>query len=1101
MRRFLSLFTMLMLCGVLAFAQSRVVTGKVTDADGNPVAFASVKIKGSASGAIADANGAYSLKVNPNTILVITAQGLKETEVPVGTQNVLSTVMEKAGTTEIKEVVVTTAFQTKRSLRSQSSNVQNVSSDQLNTVRASNVNNAIAGKVAGAQVRSQSAGALGRETTVRLRGENGLGVGNGPIYVVDGTIMPSTPNGTNGSGGGGGGDINPDDVDNITVLQGPASAALFGPDGANGAIVITTKRARKNSASVEINSGITFDEAYKTPNYQNTYAGGSNSDMIQFHWVAGMPDGWKALDGKYYHNYDDDASWGPRMNGQEYIPAYAWFPGHERSFKTAQLLPQPTNIKDFYNIGVTRTNNVNFSKATDVMNLRVSYTNLDIKGIIPNSYLRRNTFNTNLSIEVTPRLTVAASINYVNQKRNSESDDGYSNMSSGSFNQWFHRELDMDYMRQLRNVKSPEGVYATWNPSNPDSYDPLHPESFYKANYWYNPYTYFDLVKNYDSRDRLFGDISATYKINNDLKAKVTYRRQQLTTSQQNTYPLELEKSGVQAGFNPYAETSAESGQAAYQTGQSFNIRQNYEGLLSYSKKIKSFAVNVNAGIDILKQSSRVFNANTSGGLSIPGVYSLANSVKELRNNGSKQLETITEFRRRSLFVSGDIGFRNFAFVEGSYRRDYASGEPASNPYIDTKSIGASIVFSDFIKNKNILSYGKIRASWGQILNTLNAYDLGTYYVVSGTVGANPTMSEPNTIVDPKLHGAVNDEKEIGIELRFAKNRFGITATYWDRTNKDFPVTITTSGTSGYTGIRTNAGEVAKTGVDLQAFLKVLNWKNLTWDLNATWGRLIKNKVVSIAADGSITRLISGGGTFSPNTGTSTRAAWVVSEIGQQWGQLHGTGIKRNAAGIPVLNADGTYQAQQDVNYGSILPDYTGGVQSSMTVFKNFVFNVNVDYSWGGKFFSLSDYWGSFSGLTAKTAVLNDKGNSIRDLVADGGGVHVVGVDASDKPYDVYVDAKRYFSQFSSSNISETNVYDLTYVKLRELSLGYKVPMERLGIGKYIKSATVSIIARNPWLIYAKTKDFDPSEISNTSGEDGQYPGTRSLGFNIKLGF
>ncbi len=1087
MRRFLSLFTMLMLCGVLAFAQSRVVTGKVTDKDGNPVSFASVKVKGTPTGVSADANGAYSLKVNPNSTLVISGAGFKETEVPVGTQSTLSTVMEKGGI-DIKEVVVTSAFQTKRTLRSQSSNVQNVSDEQLNTVRATNVNNAIAGKVAGAQVRSQSAAALGRETTVRLRGENGLFGGSGPIYVVDGTILPSS------------GDVNTDDVDNITVLQGPASAALFGPDGANGAIVITTKRAKKNSSSVEINSGVTFDEAYLTPSFQNSYGGGSNSDMIKFTYVAGMPEGWKALDGKYYHNYDDDASWGPRLNGQEYIPAYAFFPGHERSFKTASLTPQPNNIKDFYEIGVTKTNNVNFSKATDNMNVRISYTNLDVKGLLANSYLKRNSLNANITLEITPRLTIGTSINYINQKRNSENDDGYSNMSSGSFNQWFHRELDMDIMKELRGLKTPEGVYATWNISNPDTYNPSDPSGFYKANYWYNPYTYLDLVKNNDTRDRLYGDISATYKLTSSLKVKGTYRRQQLTANQFNIYPVELEKGGVQAGFNPYAETSAESGQAAYQTGQSFSVRQNYEGLVSYNKKIKSFVVNLNGGFDILKQSARSFNANTSGGLSIPGVYSLANSVKELRNSGSKQLETISEFKRRALFFTGDIGFRNFAFVEGSYRRDYASGEPAGK-FIETKSVGASFVFSDFIKNKNILSYGKIRGSWGQILNTLNAYDLGTYYVVTGGVGTNPTSTEPNVGVDPTLHGAVNDEKELGIELRFAKNRFGISATYWDRTNKDFPVNAPVAPTSGITNLRTNAGEIAKTGVDLQVFMKVLNFKNLGWDLTGTWGRLIKNEVVSLSKDGSVTRLITGGGAFSPNTGTSTRAAWTVSEVGLPWGQLHGTGIKRNAAGIPILNADGSFQSQQDVNYGSVLPDYQGGVQSSMTIFKNFVFNVNVDYSYGGKFFSLSDYWGSFSGLTAKTAVLNDKGNSIRDLVSDGGGVHVIGVDASDKPYDVYVDAKRYFSQFSSSNISEPFVYDLTFVKMRELSLGYKLPMERLGIGKYLKTATVSVIARNPWVIYRKTKDFDPSEISNIAGEDGQFPGTRSLGFNIKLGF
>jgi hypothetical protein len=232
MRRFLSLFTMLMLCGVLAFAQSRVVTGKVTDVDGNPVSFASVKVKGTPTGVSADANGNYSLRVNPNDVLVISGASFKTTEVPVGTQNVLNTVLEVGGTTELKEVVVTGAFGIKRTGRSTASNVQNLTGDQVNTIRQTNVNNALAGKVAGAQVRSQSVAKLGAETTVRLRGENGFGLGAGALYVVDGTIMPS------------GADINPDDVEDYSVLQGPAAAALFGADGKDGAIVITLKRAK-----------------------------------------------------------------------------------------------------------------------------------------------------------------------------------------------------------------------------------------------------------------------------------------------------------------------------------------------------------------------------------------------------------------------------------------------------------------------------------------------------------------------------------------------------------------------------------------------------------------------------------------------------------------------------------------------------------------------------------------------------------------------------------------------------------------------------------------------------------------------------------------
>ena len=238
MRRFLSLFTMLMLCGVLAFAQSRVVTGKVTDIDGNPISFASVKVKGTSTGVSADANGAYSIKVNPNAILEISGASFKTIEVPVGTQNVLNTVLEKGAGTDIKEVVVTSAFGIRRTGRSTSANVQNLTGDQVNTIRQTNVTNALAGKVAGAQVRSQSVAKLGAESVVRLRGENGLGVGGGALYVVDGTIMPS------------GADINPDDIEDYSILQGPAAAALFGPDGSNGAIVMTLKKAKKGAKGI-----------------------------------------------------------------------------------------------------------------------------------------------------------------------------------------------------------------------------------------------------------------------------------------------------------------------------------------------------------------------------------------------------------------------------------------------------------------------------------------------------------------------------------------------------------------------------------------------------------------------------------------------------------------------------------------------------------------------------------------------------------------------------------------------------------------------------------------------------------------------------------
>lgn len=1069
MRRILTLFTMFMLCGVLAFAQNRVVSGKVADENGNPVPFASIKVKGSKSGVSADANGQYTIRVKDGDILEISGTGFKAKDVNVGTQTYINTSMEKAAGS-LTEVVITSAFNTKRTARSTSANAQVVSAEQLNTIRTPNINNALAGKVAGAQVRSQSVGKLGVETAVRLRGENGLGAGGGALYVVDGTLMPSAN------------DINPDDVEDMTVLQGPAAAALFGPDGRNGAIVITTKKAKKGTKGIgiEINSATRFDRIYVTPSYQNSYAGGGVGDFLQYTWKPGQPNEWKALDGKFYHDYTDDASWGPRIAGQEYIPWYAWYPGSQYSYKTAKLTPQPNSNRDFYNTGVTLTNNVNLSKAGDGYNFRISYTNLDQKGIVPNEYLKRHTFNANFSVDLTNRFTFAANITALSQNRNAENNDGYSNQGTGSFGSWYHRNLDMNIVRELRGLKSPTGILASWNHGNPGSYDAANPIAFYGGNYWYNFYSYFDNVSNIDRRDRLFGNATLSYKVNNDLKVALTYRKQQLTTNAESITRTILEQSANQSGIR-----------AAYGTANTFSDRQNFEGLVSYSKKIKDFSVNANAGFDIFKTRARSVTANTNNGLVAPDLYSLANSKDAITTTNARN-----QSLRRTLFGRADFGFRNYLFVEGSYRRDYLSTQSAANPYIDTRSFGGSFVFSDLIKDKvPFLSFGKIRASWGEITEQLDIFQVNIppYTINPNPFNGSSLMTTPDRGVDPGLTGTINVEKEIGLDLRFLKNRIGLSATYYTRVNKDFPVNVAVSTTSGITSVSQNAGRIEKEGVELNLNLKPFIGKNFSWDFNATYARYLRNEVVSIAP--GITRLVVASGAFS-----GTSSPYTVNEVGQPWGMMFGGGIKR-MNGQPVLTSDGLFVREADTKFGSVLPDYTGGFQNTFTIMKNFTVNVNIDYQWGGKFFGLSDFWGTFSGLTARTAGLNDRGIPVRDDVANGGGVHAVGVDNTGKPVDYYVDAQTYFHQFRTNNIGEGSIYDLTFVKMRELSIGYKIPVQKLGIGKYINSAVFSVISSNPWLIYRKTKDYDPSEISNVQGEDGQFPGTRSFGFNLRVGF
>jgi hypothetical protein len=302
------------------------------------------------------------------------------------------------------------------------------------------------------------------------------------------------------------------------------------------------------------------------------------------------------------------------------------------------------------------------------------------------------------------------------------------------------------------------------------------------------------------------------------------------------------------------------------------------------------------------------------------------------------------------------------------------------------------------------------------------------------------------------------------------------------------------NGASGFTSKLVNAGKITRNGLELQLNAKPLMMKDFSWDINAAFSKILRNRVDELA-EGVDQINVSGGVNFSGIT-----TPFVVHQVGQQWGMLIGGGKTYTEDGQVVLDEQGHYVKSENVRFGSVLPEFTGGVQNSFS-YKGFVLNVNIDYQKGGKFFSLSDMWGSFSGLTARTAVLNDRGIPIRDEPSAGGGIHVVGVDANKNKVDMYVDAQDYFHSMVNNNVYDEFIYDLTFVKMREVSIGYRLPVEKWNLTKTIQNATFSLIARNPWLIYSKTRDFDPSEISSTYGENGQFPGTRSLGFNLKVGF
>ncbi|MBK6825700.1 MAG: TonB-dependent receptor [Chitinophagaceae bacterium] len=672
--------------------------------------------------------------------------------------------------------------------------------------------------------------------------------------------------------------------------------------------------------------------------------------------------------------------------------------------------------------------------------------------------------------------------NYSTQTLRGEFNDAYSNQTTGSFNQWFHRNLDMKILRELKDLRTPTGIWASWNHANPNSFDPANSRAFYAGNFWYNFYKWFDLVQPVSNTDRYFGDISFAYQPHKNWKFRGTYRKQQNLVWEEEKFYTDLVESGTQTTGN------CPECRGFYSTNNANTNRTNLEGQITFNKRYNKFGVNASLGTDIFRQVQKELRANTNNGLSVPNLFSIANSRDQ-----ATIVNTRRHLRYSALFFTGSFSYDNFLNLDVTYRQDWMSELPSDNPFITSKSAGLSFIFSQLLK-WTPLSFGKLRASIGEIPIGLGFAQFPGFAYAPGQFqwNGNLMMTTPDQLVDPRIRGSVTRQMEVGIDLEFLKRRVGVSFTYWNGDDRDFVTQLTVNGSSGYNSLLTNAGLIKKRGMNFKLMGRPVWNSNVKWEINTNLGLLSSNKVVDLGPDIQKTLGIQGNwGTVGP---------YMLHEVGKDWGQLFGNGMKR-IDGQPVLDAAGLYINDPAVSYGSVLPKYTFGAQTTIE-YKRFVLSANADGQVGGKFFSLSNMWGSFSGLTARTATINDKGNPIRDAVADGGGVHVFGVDNTGRPVDYYVEAQNYFHSIYDRRAMDHYVYDLTFVKLREVSLGFSLPVEKWSFTrKWASKAVLSLTARNPILIYAKTEDFDPSEISELSGEAGNLPGTRGFGMNLKLGF
>ncbi|UII32116.1 SusC/RagA family TonB-linked outer membrane protein [Fulvivirga ulvae] len=1059
MKRILLILTLIFVSGNMAFSQNIVVKGKVTsDSDASSLPGVSVLIKGTTSGTITDAGGNYSIEVPSDATLLFSFIGYETREVSVAGRSVVDIELT-SDITELSEVVVT-ALGVEREKASLAYAVQEVDGDNVTKTGEQNFMGALSGKVAGVQITNPSAASLGGTVNVRIRGANSISGNSQPLYVVDG-IPISNANFSNTYNGRDYGnlaqDINPNDIESISVLKGPAASALYGIRGKNGVILITTKKGTgRKGVGIEYNGQVAFDKVAILPEYQNKYAGGYSQELSQ-------------VDGQDVIDYNADESWGPEMDGRLVRHWDSWYPGTPEYGKTRPLVPNPDNVKNFFETGVTQSHNIAITGGNDKANFRLSYGFTDINGTVPFSEGKKNNASLNLNSQLTDRLSVEATVSYANNSYQGRPGFGYTGSFSGwtlinvgpNLNMWTQRQLDYD---RLRNYKAPDGSIKTWNITSTSNLAP---------NFWDNIYFMLENASPYDERDRVIGGATLNYKLNDVFSIKGVAKTDFYDQRINNRIPTEAKAQDF------YYESSRKG------------IENNYELLLNFNKSFDKISVSGFAGGNILKQRSLGIVGNTVGGLSAPNWYNLEASIDRPFVDNWEITKEI-----RSLYASASLGYNDLLYLDLTARNDWSSALPEDDNSYFYPSAGVSFVFSELIDSK-FLSFGKVRSSFAQVGNDLNAYEINQTFLPGGAYGSSTSFVVRNDFVDPAIKPSLTEAIEVGAELKFFNNRLGLDVNYYNQINEDDIVRINVSGTSGYERLTTNGGKIVSKGIELALYGTPIQSKDFTWDIAFN---LARNRSVVEDIYGDITAYAI----------LERRGASVVLEKGEEWGVIKGTSFKMFDGQRVVRPAGSWYHSGDEDNLeyltednqviGNVLPDFTGGAVNTFS-YKGFDLSLNFDFQKGGNFHSVTKMYGFGAGQLAETAVMNNNGVSVRDRISEGGGFEVSGVLEDGTPVSGYASG----AQHTWNMVGATGnwIYDASYIKLREVRLGYSLPAKVLE-GLPFTRINMALTVRNAWLIHSNIDGIDPSEITpDASGvsfhEGGGLPGFRTYGFNLRL--
>jgi TonB-linked SusC/RagA family outer membrane protein len=1073
------LMSVLMLVVPDTHAQDRTVTGKVTEEDGTAMPGVNVSLKGTSRGTSTNSEGTFSLSVPASAVLVFSFIGFESREVPVGNESVLNLTL-KTDVNQLEALVVT-ALGVTREKKALGYAIQEIKGEEVSTVKQQNFVNSLSGKIAGIQIRQNNT--FGGSTNVLIRGNNSLAGNNQPMFVVDGVpISNYQGNSTNQANGRSGydygnaaSDINAEDIASISILKSAAATALYGSRGSNGVVLITTKKGTKRKGlGVSVSSGVNIGAIDKSTfiKYQNEYGAGYSP--------------WYGPTNPYFEDADingdgimdlvnptrEDGSYGAKFDPN--LQVYQWesfVPESENFGKPMPWVAAKNGPSTFFEQQVTYNNSVDLSGGNELGTFRLGYTNFSDKGIMPNSSQKRNNLNFNGTLDLSNKLRASVAANYSKQATVGRFSTGYSDNLMSNFRQWWQTNVDVQRQKHFYNLT---GRNVTWNMNDPISGDtgPI---------YWDNPYWTRYQNYNSDDRGRLYGNTALNYQVTDwfSVLGRVSMDNFNEVREERRavgSVPLEF---GIQNNQE----------QSGYQRTDIGFTEMNYDLIGNFNKNFsRDFNLTGLAGVNIRTERQETVLQSTSGGLAVPGLYAISNSI----NTVPFPVESLLEKQVNGYYASASLGYRNTYFLELSDRIDVSSALPKANNTYNYYSASGSYVFSNHI-NAKWLRFGKVRLGYAEVGNDAPALSVGDVYNRINNFGRSVLTSVPDTKNNPDLKPERTKSWEAGLEMNTLGGRLGLDLTLYNVNTINQILRVTQSLATGYGFRYVNAGNLTNKGVEVSLMGIPLQAKGLEWRVNVNWSKNV-NRVGELyqGVENIVLASYQGGIT-------------VNATKGEKYGTLRSTGFNY-LDGQRVVNALGFYTSNPDQVIGVAQPDWTGGITNSIS-YKGFNLSFLVDASQGGEVYSLDMHYGQGTGLPYYTAGLNELGKEIRSPIAEGGGLINEGVLADGTPNTVRTRANDYGGYFywgnAARNPSSLTTYDASYVKLREASLSYRVPAGLLK--NFAQNVTLSIVGRNLWIISKNLPFADPESglgSGNAQGYlSGSYPTVRNLGFRVQLDF